>query len=328
VTDVSFSGNDHFSDDQLKEQMTTGSTGFVSRTILRKDPFRFDPDILENDIQTLKEYYQKRGFLSVEIPSPSYETNDEDREVTVHIQIKEGIPVIVNTIQPVFSGMDTSQSEISQIYQQAENDFYLKRGAIFQDADLKQDELLLFEVFGSHGFPYVDVSYLLSINDESDSVHIVWDIVAGPKCSFGEIQITGNKDVSSTFIDKQISIRKGTIFNRKMLDEAQARLFSTGLFQVAIVKAPLADKQQTVIPVKVEVKEAPRWSTRVGIGYGREDRFRAFNQSRKLGVFGGARRMELLLKYSYLEPYNVDLKFIEPIFFSNRTALEINPFIR
>jgi outer membrane protein insertion porin family len=76
------------------------------------------------------------------------------------------------------------------------------------------------------------------------------------------------------------------------------------------------------------VKEAPRWSTRFGVGYGKEDQFRVFNQSRKLGFLGGARRLELLLKHSHLEPYNIDVKLIEPILFSYKTALEINPFIR
>ena len=67
---------------------------------------------------------------------------------------------------------------------------------------------------------------------------------------------------------------------------------------------------------------------RSGVGWGKEDLFRAFADVQWLRFLGGARRLNLFLKHSGLEPYRVNLRFTQPGFIGPNTSLGLNPFIR
>jgi outer membrane protein insertion porin family len=90
----------------------------------------------------------------------------------------------------------------------------------------------------------------------------------------------------------------------------------------------LTENQSPEIPVILTVKKAPQITSRFGVGYGSEERFRAFIEARKLSFLGGARRLNLFLRTSALEPYRVDLRFIQPSFLMRSLQLIINPFTR
>ena len=79
---------------------------------------------------------------------------------------------------------------------------------------------------------------------------------------------------------------------------------------------------------KLSVKEAPTITTRFGIGYGSEAKFRAFADIMKISFLGGARRLRLLLSHSSIQPYNVDLRFIQPSFLTRSLVLVVNPYMR
>jgi outer membrane protein insertion porin family len=79
--------------------------------------------------------------------------------------------------------------------------------------------------------------------------------------------------------------------------------------------------------VDIRIKEAPRLTSKIGVGYGREEKFRVYSDSYILRFMGGARRLNLFIKHSDLEPYHVSLKLIQPAFPTRWTTLELNPFI-
>jgi outer membrane protein insertion porin family len=328
VHDIQISGNQHFSQDELQQQMVLQGTGFLKRNLLRKDPVLFSQELLQGDIGSLVIFYQTEGFLQVEIPAPELEVNHEKQTVDIHISIDEGPPVRIKELKLKFPPSLSDQEQEKQVYANLMEKLELQTGKRFRDNDLIRDRNSLLQGFTYAGYPYVEVDFKLIVDVDSAHTDLIWEITPGPRCTFGAITISGNNQTKTSFIRKQLTFHKGAPFNQKQLDETQRRLFSLGLFQVAIVKAQFSAEQDSIIPVRVTISEAARWTGKVGVGYGREDKFRAFTQGRRIGFLGGARRLELLLKHSGLEPYNIDLKMIEPLFFSYKTALTLNPYLR
>jgi outer membrane protein insertion porin family len=97
---------------------------------------------------------------------------------------------------------------------------------------------------------------------------------------------------------------------------------------VVLVTAFLDNKKNPVLPINISVKKAPTITTRFGIGYGTEAKFRVFADITKISFLGGARRLQLILSHSAIEPYNVDLRFIQPSFLTRALVLVLNPFMR
>ena len=70
VKKLSFDGNKQFSKHLLMEQISIRTYGFFQRHILRKKSSIYNREILETEIQRLTGFYQKEGFLSVNIQEP------------------------------------------------------------------------------------------------------------------------------------------------------------------------------------------------------------------------------------------------------------------
>ncbi|UCF62877.1 MAG: BamA/TamA family outer membrane protein [bacterium] len=328
ISSLSFSGNEQFSEHALREQMNLRSTSFVKRNILRKDPVMFSDQLLQGDLQRLLEFYQVEGFLKIRIPEPVIHINHKEKSIDILIQIDEGMPVTVRNVTTSFVNKDGYISDIEELIENLKQNLILSSGARFRDDDLARDRLNILRVFAFNGYPYIDVNFKLRVLEKESQVDIEWILRPGPLSTFGEVTLLGNERVSNEFILRQVEFKKGQIFSQKILDDTQRKLFSLGLFEVVVLKAQFEGKIRETIPVIITVKEAPQWTAKLGGGYGKEDQFRAFVQGRRIGFLGGARRLELMLKHSGLEPYNIDLKFIEPLFFSHRTALTLNPFLK
>ncbi len=329
VKSITFEGNHVFSTNDLLDQMSVHSVGFLKKHIFRKKPFFYSDEIVKSELKRLISFYQTEGFLSVNIMERKTEIDNEKRTLKLIIHIEEGDPVIVKHVVAAFDSVSYGQiKELQNIFLDCTSDLDLTESKRFRDQLLENDRIRIFEKYSNLGFPYVEIDPELNVRMISSEVSIVWHINSGPKCYFGEVELHGNKEVPSHIIFNELAFERNQIYCQNLLDKTQQQIFSLGLFQVASVKAQLTSQRDSLIPVFINIKEAPRFTIKFGVGYGREDNFRAFSNLRRLGFFGGTRRLDLLFKHSGLEPYNIDLRITQPVFLSHRTALTFNPFFR
>ncbi|RPH98090.1 MAG: hypothetical protein EHM72_13075, partial [Calditrichaeota bacterium] len=191
-------------------------------------------------------------------------------------------------------------------------------------ADINQVQSLLTD----NGFPYATIQQRLQIDESNNTVVIDLEIQSGPQCRFGDITIQGHLHTREAILRKQLDFHQGEIFNKERLDESQQQLYGLNLFEYVTVKASAPPTPQVDIPVHVFVREADRFSTKLGIGYGNEDRFRSLVQFQWLGFMRDAKRLNLDFKHSYLEPIRIDLQLTQPAVLGLKTTLSLNPFFR
>ncbi len=324
VTDIDFEGNHTISSSRLSENMLTYGTGTFKRVFLRKDPFFFDSQILKDDLARLKKLYQSEGFLNVNI-NDKLKTDHDDKSVKINIMISENAPVLVDTVEYHF---DNKTSEAEAILEKLKKKLQLKNGIRFRDEALKDDETYIVNAFTEQGFPYISVFSGLKFHRALYSVAIIYKFDTGPLCTFGKIKVVNNKRTPGVVIRKQLAFKEEDLFNNSLIEKSQIQLYQLGFFQSVSIQYKLPKEKVNLIPVQVNVKEASRLTTKFGFGYGREDKFRVFSDIIRLGFLGGTRRLNLFIKHSGLEPYNVNLKFTQPAFLSPRTSFNLESFVR
>ncbi len=150
----------------------------------------------------------------------------------------------------------------------------------------------------------------------------------GPFARFGEISIKGEKRTPVGAIRKQFAIEEGEPYSVANLDKTQTQIYELGLFRIVSVKAQLSREQKDTIPVEVTIEEASRLSTSVGIGYGREDEFRASLDINYLNFPGKTQRSRFYAKHSALEPYRFEATVIQPAVFGPRSTMALGPYVR
>lgn len=327
VRKVTFKGNKTLKKDFLLDNMAVKEVSWIEKIATKKEPFLYSQELMDLDLDRLKRVYQSEGFLQAESSVVALNINDKKQTVKVVIEIEEGEQVVTDTISMEViqyqGNMDTDS-----LFKRFSRELNLKEGKRFRDEALKQDTRFIEDAFKSLGYAYSSADYNLNLKPRELTTDIRYIVKPGPMSYLGETRISGNKHVSEEFIRKQLKYHEGELYDQSRLDRTRQILYSLQLFRVVSV---LPDRdpqtQKSPIPVNIYIEEAPRLSTRFGAGYGSEDKFRTFLDLNYRGFLGGARRINLYLKHSALEPYSVRLRWIQPRFLGFNSTISVNPFL-
>jgi outer membrane protein insertion porin family len=329
LNNLYFNGNESFSDDELINQTSLHTLSWFEKTILMKDKFIFSEEYLEVDLNKIIRFYQQHGFIRTQITYHYPEIDHENRTLDLEIIITEETYVSVQELNYIIQSEGQKSTHIADsLFNTLRPDLTLQPGQRFQDSYLETDKNRILNHFLNNGFAYVEADFEINLNDDETAIELIWKVTPGPRCYFGQIKIVGEEDNLKSLIQDRIEFNTGNLYKKVLIDTTQQSIYSLGLFQVVTVTV-LLDKQKTpILPVQITVKEAPSITTRFGVGYGTEAKFRVFGDIVKISFLGGTRRLQLLLAYSAIEPYNIDLRFIQPSFLTRSLTLVLNPYMR
>lgn len=341
VTAIKFTGNSSFLASTLLAQMKTRATPKWQSELLRKKPHEFSDETLREDVQRLRRFYQTEGFLRAQIEPPTLHLNT-NRTMEITIAIVEGEPVLVRRLEYRCLGAVAADSAMAAaLLAKLWPTLALQPHLRFRDLSAQSDADLIRQKLIAAGHLYVNVQPRLHVSPEENAVDVTFEVDAGPRCSFGEIRITGTKYTSRNLVRNQLLFKKGQVINQESIQKSQERLYGLGLFQVATIRPLLAQGKSEIVPVEVFVKEAPRLTMKFGVGFSLEayevlndkgenfgffDGLRFFVDLRRLGFLGGTRRLGLLAKYSALEPYNFSIEFAQAAFLFPMNTLILSPY--
>jgi len=198
----------------------------------------------------------------------------------------------------------------------------------FEESEHQADQERLTTMLANDGYLYaqVDPKPILYAERYRADLH-VW-VNQGPLCRFGSASVSGQVKTDSALILKQLAFHRGDLYSQEILQRSQRFIYQLGVFQFVSIKVRTNASHDHILPVDIAVKEAPRLTTKLGVGYGREEFLRFFVDVRLLNVAGGARRINFYAKHSALEPYNLQLKLTQPAFIHPGASLSLSPFYR
>lgn len=322
VRDISFVGIDSLKSDNILEEIQHYPTGWFSDVILFNDPYLFSNDIFQKDKERILNYYQREGFLFSTIESVNFSKDDEGKTVEIEIEINENNPIIVDSLE-----ISIDDEILKKSIHEIKEKLKLKDKIRFRDKLIEIDKNTIVNSFINNGYPYVDVKYDLSLDTNKSTVGINWNVTLGKLSKFGEITFEGNKRTERELLKNKVSFESGDIYDGSELERTQKYIYNLGLFYIVSVNAEFSENKSDIIPIKIILEEAPKLTTKLGIGYGREEKFRISIDERWLAFLGGARQLKLYMKHSSLEPYNIRLNFLQPDFISEHNTLSVTPFL-
>ncbi|MEY2555984.1 MAG: outer membrane protein insertion porin family, partial [Verrucomicrobiota bacterium] len=178
VSRIHFEGNEHFSEKILRKQMKTrGKTmiAFIDKS------GRLDEVQLQQDLDSIKEFYQDHGYVDVEVEEARRERKNGPLVITVGI--KEGTLYHVNKLS--FAGYkQTNEEKIRKVIK-------MKEGAIYSPKQLHDDAKALADNYGSGG--YVDLIVLPQGTPAGPGlIDVHYKIEEGNRSFVERISIIGN----------------------------------------------------------------------------------------------------------------------------------------
>jgi len=328
IRHINFHGNKTLDKQFLLDAMSIKEVSFLEKVMTKEERSLYNEELVNMDMQRLRTTYRSEGFLDVKATLRPLTINEKNQNVKLDIDIEEGEPVLVDTVTFNFEKEKLS-FDTDSLLKRLNRNLKLKKGTRFRDQDLYSDVSLIENALKSLGYAYATADYNLDLNLKTFVTGVEYSVNSGPKSYVGETQITGNENVSEQFIRKQLKYKKGELYNKSLLNKTRRSLYQLQLFRVvSVLPQTGADTLMNPIDVKINVDEAPRLRTRFGLGYGTEDKFRAFLDLNYKSFLGKARHLNLYLKHSALVPYSASIRWIQPQLFGiMNSSIEINPFL-
>lgn len=320
LNNVKFIGNNHLSNEILLKQINTQPKKRIEKLLIWKRNPEFTKFVLENDINRLKTFYNRNGFLA---PKIGYKLDTLlFNRINVFINIEENSFVKVGNVNLKFKGDSLDTKFIGLLTSK----IILHQGQRFVDEHVFKSVSAIQQTFAENGYPFSKINYHIQVKQDSLVSDIDFDIDSGEKSFIGDISIYGDSIVPRRIIKKNIDFVKGDIYSQKKIDKTQQDIFNTELFQYVIIRSLKDSVKENQIPIEIYVRELPRWVFETGIGYGTDDKLRLSLTVTRLNFLGGARKLILKAKTSYYTPYNFELKFIQPNLFIQDLDFIVNPF--
>ena len=325
---IKFNGNNSFSENTLEKQIVMRENSSLRRLMFWKEPYSYNENILQRDTNQIIQFYQTEGFLQSQVNS-SLNVDEKEKSIEVIFNISEGSPVIIQSVKNEVIAEDSlNERRVRDVLKNIDSSLLLRKGNRYRDITVNADQETIASNIVNFGYPYATVQPEFQLDKSNNVVDIVFHIATGPRCYFGDVTVTGNMKTPGSTIQNQVAFERGDIFSQDLIQKSQRRIYQLGVFQYVSIKVLLSDEKNKILPVQVLVKEAPRLTSKIGVGFGKEDKFRTFLDLRRLGFLGGARRLTFYAKHSGLEPYHLSLKLKQPGFINPKGSLTLSPFIR
>ncbi len=328
IRKITFKGNKTLEKSYLLDKMALDEVSWVEKLVTKNEPDLYSKELIDLDLKRLTRIYQSEGFLHVQTSVDPPDVNDNKQTVKLQFNVEEGEPVVVDSVI-IDITEEMAHVDNDSLLKKLNRKLNLVKGKRFRDEALDTDVQQIEDAFRSLGYAYVKAEYDLSLKPAESATGITYSVHPGPKSYFGSTSVSGNDHVTEKFIRKQLKYDEGDLYNKSRLNKTRTNLYRLQLFRVVSVlpqKEPETEKSP--IPVEIYVEEAPRIDTRFGAGYGTEEKFRAFVDFNYRGFLGGARRINIYAKHSALEPYNLQLRWIQPQFLGINGSVSLNPFLK
>ncbi len=309
---------------ELREALATQGPSWTHGILFWKKAPLFSSNDFRLDQQRILKFYRAKGFFRTRILPAEIRADDEKQEVRLRLQIIENEPARITKLELL--PVDSTSYE-AKLWRELRQRITLKAGDRLDEALVNDNRFVLIAYLANRGFPFSKVEIETERDQQDLIAEVALRVAPGKGCAFGEVEILDTKKYPQRVIRKELAFKPGQRFDQSKLQQSQQRIYRLELFQAVGMRA-LADREQNgVIPIEIRVKEAPRHTVKLGVGYGTEERLRGSVTFRRRNFLGDARRLQAEAKYSKLEPGRFQLTLYQPQFPEAKTALQFSPFL-
>jgi outer membrane protein insertion porin family len=313
ISAIRFEGNTKFGDRILRKQMKTkGKTlySFIDKS------GRLDETQLEQDINSVREWYQDHGYIDVEVKEVRRERTRG--KMTIVVVLAEGPQYHVGKLTITGTKAATEQKVRALLK--------MKEGSVYSPKQIREDSKKIADAYGSGG--YVDLQVTpQGVPAGQSAIDVKYTIEEGNPSFVQRINIVGNTRTKDKVIRREVLIAPGDIFNSVRVETTKKRLDNLGYFS----KVETYPEDTGVTGRKdliIQVEEKRTGSLNFGAGFSTVDNLVGFIEMTQ-GNFdlmnwpnftGAGQKFRARIQYGTSRK-DVVLSLTEPYFLDRRLSL-------
>lgn len=314
IRHINIVGNKAISEDRLLRLLRSGESGWYPFST-RDDYSRVK---LSADIETLRSYYQDRGYLKFEVTSTQVSLSEDKREIYIVINIFEGEKHVIRETN-IAGNPVVDSKELQRL-------ITLKPGDEFSRKDVVASTSAITDRLGQDGFAFANVNVLPDIDDEEKDVGLTFVIEPGKRVYVRRIYFTGQYKTRDEVLRREMRQFEGSTFSPARVDRSRVRLQRLPFMQSVSIRTPRVPGTEDQVDIEVAVQEGASGSFQAGLGYGTDGATfnLAFNQE---NLFGSGQNLRFSLDRSDTTN-QLSLTFRNPYFTDDGISRTVSAFIR
>ncbi|MDL2328221.1 outer membrane protein assembly factor BamA [Desulfosarcina sp. OttesenSCG-928-A07] len=272
ITQITFQGNQTFTDKELLKLIKTSERGFWSWLTSSGELNRED---LNQDAGRIMAKYHTSGFIYAKVADPV--VTFLENSIHVAFKIEEGERFRVGQIDvdgDLIVSRDILMAGLS-----------IAKEPYFNREQVRQDIVLLTDIYADAGYAYVSINPVTKEHPDTHLVDITYSIDKGEQVFFEDIEIVGNTRTRDNVIRRELRIYEQHLYSGSRLKRSVRNLNRLDYFEDVKVDTPKGSADN-LMKVKVEVKEKPTGAFTFGAGYSTEDKMFFAGSIAQRNLFG------------------------------------------
>ncbi len=303
VEKITFEGNHHFSDKEIKKEIETSERGFFSFFTSSGDLNEVE---VKNDVVRIESLYKNNGFIDAKVSDPIIDIGE--KSIQVNFKISEGVQYKIKSID-ITGDLIVSKEELFSTIQSKENE-------LFNRELLRKDILAVTDIYMDKGYANANITPLVKKEDETHLMTVIYQIKKGEPVTFDRINISGNLKTRDKVIRRELKVTENSLYSKENIQKSFKNLNRLDFFEQIEVQ-PVDTNEANKKNLQVTVVEKQTGAFSVGGGFSSEKSgfFTASLQENNLFGRGQTGKIsaeisaeDILYTISFFEPYILDTR--------------------
>jgi outer membrane protein insertion porin family len=303
VKRVSFIGNKHVKDQDLKAYMMTQEGGYFS---FLSGGGTYKQDIFDDDVKRISLIYLNKGYVQAKVSRPEVSVSPDKKSIYISIRVEEGEQFQVGEVD--FSG------DLLFGKEELRKDIKVDDSEDFSYETVQNDLRALEAKYGDLGYAYANPIPRIQTLDKERKVNITYEIEKGQKVYFRRINVIGNTSTRDKVIRRELRIIEGEMYSETQKRDSLANIRRLGYFEDVQFMTKTPPGRDDQMDIDIVVKERNTGQFQLGAGYATALGAQLNVQLDESNFLGYGYRAGMRVEYNGQRYQNYTLSFTDPYF--------------
>ena len=267
---------------------------------------------LSADLETLRSYYQDRGYLEFNIDSTQVSITPDKKDIYITVSISEGEKYTVSEVK-VDGQLLVPEAEIRKL-------ITVKPGEVFSRVRLNESTKKITDRLGNDGYAFANVNAAPELNKEKREAAFTFFIDPGRRVYVRRINIAGNTRTRDEVIRREMRQMESAWYSGGNIALSRQRVDKLGYFTEVNVENPAVQGATDQVDVNVTVVEKPTGNVLLGAGFGSGSGIVLSGSIAQNNIFGSGKHVGAQISSSKLNTI-YSLSFTDPYFTTDGVSL-------
>jgi outer membrane protein insertion porin family len=301
IRGINLVGNHAFTERALLGEFVLRTPGWLT-WYTKHD--RYSREKLSADLESLRSFYQNRGYLDFSIESTEISITPDRRDIYITVNVVEGEKYTVSRVELAGQSI-VAREELERLIQ-------LKPGDVFSREKLVASTKAIADRLGNDGYAFANANAIPELDKEKRTVAFNIVVDPGRRVYVRRIEVAGNNKTRDEVVRREMRQLEGAYYDASKIQLSRRRIDRTQYFDQVSVDTQPVEGLPDQVDVIYSVKERATGALLFGVGFSSVEKFAISASLTQSNVFGTGKFLAFnvssgsinqVYSLSYVDPY-------------------------